>query len=82
MIPPGQMIELHGVDFLAEKKIQGSLMGSNRFRVDMPRFVEFYMQGRLKLDEMVSERIKLSGVNEALEALKTGEIARQVIVFD
>ena len=57
-------------------------MGSNRFRVDMPRFVEFYMQGRLKLDEMVSERISLSGVNEALEALRTGEIARQVIVFD
>ncbi|HCG68814.1 MAG TPA: alcohol dehydrogenase, partial [Gammaproteobacteria bacterium] len=37
MIPPGQMVELHGVDFLSEKKIQGSMMGSNRFRVDMPR---------------------------------------------
>ena len=36
MIPVGTMVELHGVDFLSEKKIQGSNMGSNRFRVDMP----------------------------------------------
>ena len=31
MIPPGQMVQLHGPDFLSEKKIQGSMMGSNRF---------------------------------------------------
>jgi S-(hydroxymethyl)glutathione dehydrogenase/alcohol dehydrogenase len=47
MIPPGQMVSIHGVDFLSEKKIQGSMMGSNRFRVDMPRFVDFYLQGKL-----------------------------------
>ncbi len=41
MIPVGTKIELHGVDFLFEKKIQGSSMGSNRFRVDMPRYVDF-----------------------------------------
>ena len=52
MIPPGQMVSVHGVDFLFEKKIQGSMMGSNRFRVDMPRFVDFYLQGKLHLDEL------------------------------
>ena len=31
-------------------------MGSNRFRVDMPRYIDFYMHGRLKLDEMVRRR--------------------------
>ena len=54
MIPIGTMVELHGVDFLFEKKIQGSIMGSNRFKVDMPRYVDMYLQGRLKLDELVS----------------------------
>ncbi len=54
MIPVGQTIELHGFEFLGEKKIQGSNMGSNRFRVDMPRYVDLYLQGRLKLDELVS----------------------------
>ena len=82
MIPPGQMVEVHGVDFLAEKKIQGSMMGSNRFRVDMPRFVDFYLQGKLHLDDMISNRIALSDINEGMAALKTGEIARSVIMFD
>jgi len=82
MIPLGTMIELHGADFLAEKRIQGSLMGSNRFPVDMPRFVDFYMNGKLKLDELISQRIGLAGVNDALDELKRGELARSVIVFD
>ena len=82
MIPIGTMVELHGVDFLMEKKIQGSNMGSNRFRVDMPRFVDFYLNGKLHLDQMISKHIQLSDVNEALEALKTGKEARHVIMFD
>ncbi|MDA1074708.1 MAG: Zn-dependent alcohol dehydrogenase [Proteobacteria bacterium] len=82
MIPPGQMVSLHGPDFLSEKKIQGSMMGSNRFRVDMPRFVDFYLQGKLHLDDMVSSRIPLSEINEAMAALETGEVARSVIIFD
>ncbi len=82
MIPPGEMVAMHGVDFLFEKKIQGSFMGSNRFRVDMPRFVDFYLQGRLHLDDLVSRRIQLADVNEALLALESGEIARSVVVFN
>ncbi|MBW2244934.1 MAG: Zn-dependent alcohol dehydrogenase [Deltaproteobacteria bacterium] len=82
MIPVGTMIELHGVDFLFEKRIQGSNMGSNRFRVDMPRYVDFYLSGKLKLDEMVSRRIRLNRVNEAFEALERGEMARQVIMLE
>lgn len=82
MIPIGQNVELPGVAFLSEKKIQGSAMGSNRFRVDMPRYVDMYMDGRLKLDELVSARIGLDEVNSGFEAMKSGEVARSVIVFD
>jgi S-(hydroxymethyl)glutathione dehydrogenase/alcohol dehydrogenase len=57
-------------------------MGSNRFPLDMPRLVDFYMTGKLKLDDMISRRIKLKEVNEAFHELKQGEIARSVIVFD
>jgi S-(hydroxymethyl)glutathione dehydrogenase/alcohol dehydrogenase len=81
MIPVGTKIELHGVDFLYEKRIQGSSMGSNAFRVDMPRFVELYKQGRLNLDDLISKRIALEQVNEAFEDLKKGEVARSVIMF-
>ena len=82
MIPPGQMVEVHGPDLLQEKKLQGSFMGSNRFRVDMPRFVDFYLQGKLHLDDMISRRIKLKDVNDAFKALETGEVARSVIMFN
>jgi S-(hydroxymethyl)glutathione dehydrogenase/alcohol dehydrogenase len=82
MIPVGQTISLMGAAFLGEKRIQGSLMGSNRFPVDMPRLVDAYMAGKLHLDDMVSRRIKLEQVNEAFEEMKTGAVARSVIVFD
>ena len=82
MIPVGTRIELHGVDFLRERRIQGCMMGSNRFRTDMPRLIEFFMQGKLHLNEMISARIKLEDINEGFAALKAGGIARNVIVFD
>ncbi|MBI1262481.1 MAG: zinc-binding dehydrogenase [Rhizobiales bacterium] len=82
MIPIGQSLELPGFQFLQEKKIQGSLMGSNRFPVDMPRLVDFYMSGKLKLDDMISNRIKLEQINDAFDELKRGELARSVIMFD
>ena len=58
------------------------MMGSNRFRVDMPRFVDLYLQGKLHLDDLVSSRIRLEDVNDAMAQLETGEIARNVIVFE
>jgi S-(hydroxymethyl)glutathione dehydrogenase/alcohol dehydrogenase len=82
MIPVGTKIELTGSDFLREKKIQGSFMGSNRFRVDMPRFIDFYLQGKLHLDEMISKRIGLADINTAFDDIKSGSVARSVIVFD
>jgi S-(hydroxymethyl)glutathione dehydrogenase/alcohol dehydrogenase len=81
MIAPGEVIRIPGPTLLSEKRLQGSAMGSNRFPVDMPRLVELYMQGRLKLDDMISRRIKLEQVNEAFAEMQTGEIARSVIVF-
>ena len=82
MIPVGQKIELDGPMFLREKKIQGCSMGSNRFKVDMPRYIEFYRQGRLKLDEMITRRGRLEDVNEAFRAMKAGEVARTVLMFE
>ena len=82
MIPFGQKIELDGFQFLREKKIQGSSMGSNRFRIDMPRYIDFYRQGRLNLDDMITRRGKLEDINDAFRAMKAGEVARTVLVLD
>lgn len=82
MVPEGQTIEVDAADLLNDKRLQGSNMGSNHFRVDMPRFVEFYLDGKLKLDDMISRRIELEQINEAFEEMKRGDIARSVITFD
>lgn len=82
MIPMGQKVELDGFSFLMEKKIQGSNMGSNRFRIDMPRYVDMYLNGRLKLDELVSARRSLEDINDCFAQMRAGEVARSVIVFD
>jgi len=82
MIPQGQKVEIDGPKLLTERKIQGTMMGGNRFRIDMPRYIDFYLQGRLNLDEMISKRGKLEDVNEAFRAMKAGEVARTVLMFE
>ena len=82
MIPVGQKVELDGYMFLTERKLQGSNMGSNRFRIDMPKYIDFYLQGRLNLDDMISQRRKLEDVNDAFRAMKAGEVARTVLMFN
>lgn len=82
MIPVGQKLSLNGYEFLKEKQIRGSFMGSNQFPIDIPRIVDFYMSGRLKLDEMISRRIRLDQINEAFTEMESGAIARSVVTFD
>jgi S-(hydroxymethyl)glutathione dehydrogenase/alcohol dehydrogenase len=83
VVPFGTNIELPGLDIvLFEKRIQGSMMGSNRFRTDMPRYVDLYLDGRLHLDEMISDRLKLAEVNQAFDKMRAQRAARSVIVFD
>ena len=83
VVPVTETVSISAADLtLQEKKVVGSLMGSNAFRVDMPNYVDFYLDGRLRLDEMISSRIGLDDVNDALDAMREGKAARQVIVFD
>jgi S-(hydroxymethyl)glutathione dehydrogenase/alcohol dehydrogenase len=66
---------------LEEKSLVGSLYGSANMHRDMPKLIDLYMQKKLKIDELISRRIKLEQVNEAFEAMEKGEVARSVIVF-
>ncbi len=82
MLPMDSRVSIPGPEiFMSEKKLQGSLMGSNRFRVDMPKFIDLYLDGRLKLDEMVSATIGIDEVNDGYAAMKAGETLRSVIAF-
>jgi S-(hydroxymethyl)glutathione dehydrogenase / alcohol dehydrogenase len=81
MVPFGVKIELHGFDFLRDRKLQGTSMGGNRFRVDMPRLLSLWRQGRLKLDHLISGKMQLGEINDGFAALKSGAPVRQLIDF-
>ena len=67
---------------LTGRGVQGVFMGSNHFPTDIPMLANLYLQGRLKLDELVDEHIGLGGVNAGYERMQTGIAARSVIIFD
>ena len=81
MVPDNQPIEVKGMDLLSEKKLQGSMMGSNQFRTDIPRLLAMYVDGRLDLDSMVTKTLTLEEVNEGYELMKQGAVSRSVIAF-
>jgi NDMA-dependent alcohol dehydrogenase len=66
---------------LAEKTIKGCWYGSSNVQRDVPKLIELYKSGQLKLDELISRTITLDQVNEAFDAMKTGEVARSVIKY-
>jgi S-(hydroxymethyl)glutathione dehydrogenase / alcohol dehydrogenase len=82
MMPLGHKVGLSAMDLLASKKLQGALMGGNRFPVDIPRLVDFYMRGMLDLDSIVAETIPLSQINQGFDKMRKGDAARSVIVFE
>ena len=65
----------------AERVVRGSSYGSARTREDLPRLVNLYQAGKLRIDEMITRRYGLEEANEAFRALAAGELARSLIVF-
>src|SRR5262249_53279728 len=82
VLPPDAEIEVPWRATPPQGRAQTSRMGGNRFRIDIPRYLDFYRQGRLLLDEMVTRRGRLDDLNEAFRAMKAGEVARTVLTFD
>jgi S-(hydroxymethyl)glutathione dehydrogenase/alcohol dehydrogenase len=66
---------------MEEKGIIGSFYGTPRFHYDMPRIIDLYMAGRLKLDQLVTRTFPLTDINRAMESMEKGEVARGVIAY-
>ena len=79
MVPGNQPIKIGGAElFLQEKRLQGSFMGSNQFKTDIPRYIELNQQGRLALDDMVTSRVDLADINDGFTQLARGSDIRIV----
>jgi S-(hydroxymethyl)glutathione dehydrogenase/alcohol dehydrogenase len=81
MAPLGTMISAAPFEFLLGKTITGTVQGDIRPSVDIPRFLDLYMKGKLPIDKLISHTYTLSQINEAFGALERGEVIRSVIKF-
>jgi S-(hydroxymethyl)glutathione dehydrogenase / alcohol dehydrogenase len=83
MPPSDESFKVVAVDLAHnDVRILGTKVGSAQLDVAVPRFVELYEQGRLKLDELISGRYPLELINDAIADANRGEALRNVVVFD
>ncbi len=68
--------------FFDEKRMTGSYYGSADVRTDFHRMIRLWRAGRLDLEAMITRRISIDEINDAMGALARGEVIRQVITFD
>ena len=78
----GSTLTIDPWGFINEKTIKGCFLGSAQIDVDVPRLLDYYADGILELDELVSRRLTLDELPDAFERLRAGELCRQLVVFD
>ena len=80
---PQQQVSLQHVSLVAEERtLKGSYLGSCVPSRDIPRYIEWYRAGRLPVDRLMSERLRLDDINAGFDRLAAGESIRQVIEID
>ena len=80
--PPEAVLSVPLVNMVAEERtLKGSYIGSCVPVRDLPRYISLYRQGRLPIDRLMTDRIKLDDINAGFERLRRGEAVRQVIAF-
>lgn len=82
LIPAGSSVTIPTDDLFYERRLQGSVMGSNDFKRDVPRYLDMYRSGTLNLGELVTERLRLNEINEGFAHLEAGTHPRILIDFD
>jgi S-(hydroxymethyl)glutathione dehydrogenase/alcohol dehydrogenase len=79
--PQGTKVAVESGALLSEKILTGTGFGSARQRVDLPKIVDMFMDGKYKLRELISQFVELEDINRAYEQLEAGEVRRSVIRY-
>src|SRR2546426_2162884 len=80
--PAGTRLSIDPTLFLQQRVLTGTSFGGGHQRTDVLMLIDLYMSGRYKLDELISRRVPLKGLNEAFDAMLQGEVKRSVVVYD
>lgn len=82
IMPRGASLTIDPWQFMSEKTLKGTFLGSARIQEDVPRLVDLYHSGELELDRLVSRKLRLDELPDAFDRLRAGDVVRQVVVFD
>jgi Zn-dependent alcohol dehydrogenase len=82
IMPRGASLTIDPWQFMSEKTLKGTFLGSARIQEDVPALVDLYHSGELELDRLVSRKLRLDELPDAFDRLRAGDVVRQVVVFD
>ena len=77
----GQEISTRPFQLVTGRSWRGTAFGGARGRTDVPKIVDWYMQGRIEIDPMITHTMGLEGINEAFDLMHKGESIRSVVIY-
>ena len=77
----GAEISTRPFQLVTGRKWEGSAFGGARGRTDVPKIVDWYMDGKLNIDDLITHKLKLEDINEGFALMKRGESIRSVVEF-
>src|SRR5471032_913712 len=77
----GQEIATRPFQLVTGRVWKGSAFGGARGRTDVPRIVDWYMEGKLNIDDLITHRLKLDDINQGFDLMKSGESIRSVVLY-
>jgi len=77
----GAEISTRPFQLVTGRQWKGSAFGGARGRTDVPKIVDWYMDGKIAIDELITHRLKLDDINEGFELMKRGESIRSVVLY-
>jgi len=77
----GAEISTRPFQLVTGRKWEGSAFGGARGRTDVPKIVDWYMDGKINIDDLITHRLKLEDINHGFELMKSGESIRSVVMY-
>ncbi|MDP3862284.1 MAG: S-(hydroxymethyl)glutathione dehydrogenase, partial [Phaeovulum sp.] len=79
--PAGAEIQTRPFQLVTGRVWKGTAFGGARGRTDVPKIVDWYMQGKIEIDPMITHVLSLDEINKGFELMRSGESIRSVVVF-
>ena len=77
----GQEIKTRPFQLVTGRKWMGTAFGGARGRTDVPRIVDWYMEGKINIDDLITHKMPLADINKGFDLMHAGESIRSVVVF-